>query len=422
MKRWFSLVVIGLALALTGSANADYLEVRRDAWLKKAPQSDGAQIEKLSAGVLVELRPGAQQNGYYRVRTRDGKPGFVYRTLVKRHPGAMPPAAPPASDEDPAGNTPVPAATGVGPAGCGGKPLVVQFFDVGQGLSVLLDLPDHRKVLVDTGDSPKRCGAPCRAWHDHLMAGLTSSLPTTRIDAIWITHQHSDHLGGADDILARFKVGMYIDNGTDLDKPTVKRMRDAAKQNGVPVQVVDAKQTASPIPAGGDVKFTPVVPKTWSCSNPNNCSIGLRVDYCRSSILFTGDAEETAEQVLEPGGVSLLQVGHHGSNTSSSGAFLKKVKPDYAVISSGKPDEGTNATYCHPIASTVTNLTNILGGPGSTTITAFDASTVKCKDGGPANWIDVPASDHLWATARDGDVALVTTGDGVFQRVGTAPP
>lgn len=419
MRRWLVALVVGLTLAFATSARADYLEIRRDAWLKRAARSDGGQIEKLTSGTLVELRPGNQENGYYKVRTRGGKAGFVYRTLVKRHSGALPPVAPPADSEE---EPPAPSASGEALSGCGGKPLVVHFFDVGQGLSVLLDLPDHRKVLVDAGDSPKRCGAPCRAWHDHLMAGLSGSLPTGRIDAMWITHQHSDHLGGADDILGRFKVGLYIDNGTDLDKPTVKRMRDAAKQNGVSVQVVDTKQTASPIPTGGDVKFTPVVPKTWSCSNPNNCSIGLRVDYCRSSILFTGDAEETEEQALEPGGVSLLQVGHHGSNTSSSAGFLKKAKPEYAVISSGKPDEGTNTTYCHPIASTVTSLTNIMGGPGSRTITAFDASTVKCKDGGPANWIDVPASDHLWATARDGDVVLVTKGDGIFQRVGTAPP
>ena len=69
----------------------------------------------------------------------------------------------------------------------------------------------------------------------------------------------------------------------------------------------------------------------------------------------------------------------------------------------------------HPRASTVQSLTQVLGGPGAKPINAFDAK-VSCKQGTEANWIDVPASDHLWATQRDGDVVLSTTGDGTFVR------
>jgi hypothetical protein len=75
------------------------------------------------------------------------------------------------------------------------------------------------------------------------------------------------------------------------------------------------------------------------------------------------------------------------------------------VISAGKPNEGTNRTYCHPRASTVKALTTALGGPGASTVKAFDAK-VACKEATDAHWIDVPASDSLWATERDGDVVL----------------
>jgi competence protein ComEC len=150
---------------------------------------------------------------------------------------------------------------------------------------------------------------------------------------------------------------------------------------------------------------------------PNACSIGLRIDYCKSSVLFTGDASSEEEAALDTGGVvSLLQVAHHGSNTSTSEAFVAQAKPKYAVISSGKKDEGTNKGYCHPLKSTVDRLTNATGGAGSKVVEAFDA-LVTCNKSKPENWVNVPTSDNLWVTARDGNVMLTTTGDGTFTRV-----
>jgi competence protein ComEC len=165
--------------------------------------------------------------------------------------------------------------------------------------------------------------------------------------------------------------------------------------------------------------MTPILPRKWiaECDDdPNDCSIGLRIDYCSSSVLFTGDAEDTEEDLFEGlAPVSLLQVGHHGSDTSSSASFLAKVKPSFAVISTAKRDEGTNAGYCHPRLTTVQALNGVLGGALSKEVEAFDAGT-SCKKATDKNWHTVPASDHLWVTARDGSVALVTTGDGVFRQ------
>jgi hypothetical protein len=115
----------------------------------------------------------------------------------------------------------------------------------------------------------------------------------------------------------------------------------------------------------------------------------------------------------------LLQVGHHASATSSSVAFLNKTKPNYAVISSGKPDEGTNGGFCHPREVTVAALTHAMGGPGSKTIKSFDSEDgkVKCGRTESTNWVEAPANDNLWSTAREGDVVLVTERYGTFERV-----
>jgi competence protein ComEC len=300
--------------------------------------------------------------------------------------------------------------------------MTVHFFDAGQALSVLVTLPDGRRLLVDAGESPRRPCKGCKAWHDRVMAGLKNDLGTGRLDALWITHQHSDHVGGAADVLTAFKVGAYFDNGLDLDKTTViKSARAAVTSTGAQLVVVDPDHVDVPLKATDSVKFTPIIPKQWPSScrlDPNACSIALRIDYCKSSVLFTGDAPTEEEELWDTHGeVTLLQVGHHGSDTSSGSALIAQTKPKYAVVSSGKPDEGTNDGYCHPRSITVENLTKAMGGAGTRTVRAFDG-TIKCdkKQSAPAHWIEVPAADHIWSTARDGDVVLITKGDGAFVR------
>ena len=75
--------------------------------------------------------------------------------------------------------------------------------------------------------------------------------------------------------------------------------------------------------------------------------------------------------------------------------------PAEAVISSGKPGEGTNGGFCHPRKATVAHLTTSMGGAGLNTIKAFDSEVgrVKCASNTPANWQEVPANDRIWSTA-----------------------
>ena len=299
-------------------------------------------------------------------------------------------------------------------------PLTLHFYDVAQALAVLVDLPDGRHILVDTGDAPGRrgCGDSCDAADRRLLARLATDLHGAPIDLLWITHQHSDHIGGAPNVLTAFKVGTYVDNGRDAHEPEVRRAHEAAASRGTLVEVVTPGRATVPIPNSPDTTLTAVVPATWpsSCAhNPNNCSIALRIDVCRSSVLFTGDAEHEEEARWGPlGQVTLLQVGHHGSDTSTTPGLLAKLRPTYAVLSAGRPGEGMNAEYCLPRALIAKRLTSLLGGPGSKTLRAFDGD--RCAGSGAADWVDVLVSDRLWATERDGDVVLSTTGDATFAR------
>ena len=296
----------------------------------------------------------------------------------------------------------------------------MRFYDVGEGLSALVDLPDGRHILVDAGDSPRRpgCGEPCASADRHLLEKLRGDLRGAPIDLLWITHQHSDHIGGAPEVLAAFDVGTYVDNGRDGGKSEVRRARRTAEEHGTAVKIVDPEHRASPMPGSADVTIAPIVPASWpaSCArDPNECSIGLRVDFGGSSVLFTGDAEHDEEAAVDARGpVTLLQVAHHGSETSTTPGFLVRTRPKYAVISAGRPSEGLNAEYCHPRALVVKRLTALMGGAGSRTLRAFDGD--RCAGSGPSDWVDVHISDRLWATELDGDVVLTTAGDGTFVR------
>ncbi len=321
--------------------------------------------------------------------------------------------------------TPVAAASAAPPPCTPGasSQMTVHFFDVGQALAALVELPDGKLVMVDTGDDPARsdeqCHGACRGWHAHLMSKLHDVVGSRAIDLLWITHQHSDHLGGAVDVLGSYKVTTLVDNGQEPNKKEVREVHDAAARAGVRVVTVDPSRRDVPI-ASAAVHLSAIVPAVWpaSCAQrPNDCSIGLRIDDCRSSVLFVGDAEKLEEAQLDPhGNATLLQVGHHGSETSTSAAFLEKVRPSYAVISCAKKDEGTNDTYCHPREPVIERLDAVLGGEMSGSVLSFDGKR-HCKNGGAENWRPAPTRARLFVTARDGDVTLRTLGDASFTRV-----
>jgi competence protein ComEC len=298
--------------------------------------------------------------------------------------------------------------------------MTVHFYDVGEALSALVELPDGRHILVDAGNGTHRagCGDSCDAAGHHLMEHLQADLHGSPIDLLWITHQHADHIGGAPEVLNAFHTRIYVDNGRDSGKFEVRRAHSAADGRGTALSVVDPQHPDMPIAGSPNLRLTPIVPSAWppSCAyDPNECSIALRIDFCSSSLLFTGDAEHDEESKLDPRGpVTLLQVAHHGSETSTTPGFLAKVKPKYAVISAGRPGDGYNRLFCHPRARVVQRLTKVLAGAASGTLDAFDGE--RCDRSIGSDWSAVSTSEFLWATERDGDVRLTTTGDGAFRR------
>ena len=287
-----------------------------------------------------------------------------------------------------------------------GSQLKIHVYDVGQAAAALVELPDGRAILVDAGGH-KTALAP----------KLEADLHGRPITMVWITHPHDDHINQLKAVLKHFKVETYVDNGFDGGTPSKKsqggmghRMRVEAAGAGATVVSASEGGLRVPIPNSKTVTLSAVAPARWSHScatgNANNCSLGLRIDYCGSSILFLGDAEADEEANLPLKPASLLVVPHHGSRTSTSQHLLDAVRPKYAVISAGR-----NSQFCHPNGGTVARLSAAIGGPAAATpVQVGGVSDRAC------GWAEASRSAQVWVTAADGDVVLVTEGGGAFRR------
>ncbi|MBU1078182.1 MAG: MBL fold metallo-hydrolase [Spirochaetes bacterium] len=228
------------------------------------------------------------------------------------------------------------------------KPLLkVVFLDVWQGDSILLIFPNKKSMLIDGGSGGNkysRFDAGRMVINPYLKKNHISS-----IHDLVMTHPHSDHIGGLVEVLKAKKIDNVFDCGMSY---TTELYLDC-------LTLIDKKKINYNIPSRGDkIKVDPLVDikvlhpgKDWSYSdNPNNNSIVIKVKYKKVSFLFTGDIEEEVEyNILDSGedlSATVLKVPHHGSDTSSSDAFLSAVDPETAVIMVGK-----NNKFGHPTPS-----------------------------------------------------------------------
>ena len=220
--------------------------------------------------------------------------------------------------------------------------MAVSFIDVGQGDSELIQLPDGRNILIDTGENSE---------YDNLKSYLQSK-GVERIDHCIATHPHSDHMGSMASIVEDFEIGEFYMPDIINDTVSYNRLLDALDEKGIEPNDVTAGDI---LLEEEGIRAEFLAPADTEYEDLNNYSAVLRLAYGDTAFLFTGDAETDSEQEMLNAGYELsadvLKVGHHGSRTSSSSAFLDAVNPQYAVISCGKDND-----YGHPAAQTIENL------------------------------------------------------------------
>lgn len=210
-----------------------------------------------------------------------------------------------------------------------GELLKVSFLDVGQADSILINA-NNKYMLIDAGNNED----------GEKLVMYLKSLGIEKFDYVVGTHAHEDHIGGMDNIIDSFDIGTFYMPDVITTTKTFEDVLDSLEKKNLNF---DTPQIGSTFDLGKAKIETIYVGK--DSKNLNNSSIILKLTYGNVSFLFTGDTESDVEKTLLNKDIEsdVLKVAHHGSNTSSSNAFLKKVNPKYAIIS-----VGTGNSYGHP--------------------------------------------------------------------------
>jgi beta-lactamase superfamily II metal-dependent hydrolase len=223
--------------------------------------------------------------------------------------------------------------------------LTAHFIDVGQGDSELIQFAG-KNILIDGGE--QEMGGQVESYlRNH---GVTS------LDLMVATHPHDDHIGGLITILKDFPIKQVLDSGQSHTTQTFSTYLNLIDQKNIPFETAQRGQTIDLDPA---IEIEVLSPSsTLFQDDLNQNSIVLKVTYHNVSFLFMGDAGTQAESSLLSSGYNLdadiLKVGHHGSSSASSTAFLSTVTPAISVI-----EVGSGNDYGHPTQKTLSALQNV---------------------------------------------------------------
>lgn len=216
--------------------------------------------------------------------------------------------------------------------------LAVHYINVEQGDAALV-ICDGHSMLIDGGKRNK----------SDLIYSYLKDNDITDLDYIVCTHPDADHVGGLSGALNYAAVGRVFCPVTEYESEYFVDFLKYVGQQGKSITV----------PYPGDVyslgsASVTILGPVKNYSDTNNMSIVMRIVYGNTSFLFTGDIKEEAEKdILATGrevGSDVIKIAHHGSQYSNSESWLKKVNPEYAVISVG------NNAYEHPTDDVLTNL------------------------------------------------------------------
>jgi competence protein ComEC len=214
------------------------------------------------------------------------------------------------------------------------KDLKLTFIDVGQGESILLEFPGHKKMLIDGGGHPEGT----YDMGEQVVSPFLWDKGIKKIDYLVLTHAHPDHLNGLKAVARNFKIGEYWESFSSLESEPYKEFKRL-----LPSSISRKRLFRDYSHQEGKVRIEVLHPEKgeiYVYTINNNQSLVLRISYSQVSFLLSGDMEIDAEKKILEHSTQIksqvLKSPHHGSYSSSSQGFLDRVSPEIVVISVGE--------------------------------------------------------------------------------------
>ncbi len=219
--------------------------------------------------------------------------------------------------------------------------LEIHFLDVGQGDTALIRFPHGKVMLVDAG------GAVFGRWDvgERVLLPALRALRISHIDYAVLTHPHPDHYGGFVAVVKHLSVGEFWHTGLRSRHPKFQRLMKLLQQRKIKQRLFSLQHRRLSVD-GVKIEVLHPFPGPYEGKHyywvlhANNNSLVLRLTWGRFRFLMTGDVEHRAEQILLQRWpdiqADVLKVPHHGSRTSSTAAFLDRVRPKHALFGVGR--------------------------------------------------------------------------------------
>ncbi|AXU28496.1 TPA: MBL fold metallo-hydrolase [Clostridioides difficile] len=226
--------------------------------------------------------------------------------------------------------------------GCDKKSLLsIHMIDVGQGDSILVQTPTNKNILIDGGDEDS----------ENIIISYLRQKRIKTIDIIIATHPDSDHIGSLDNVIKKFNVNSIYMPEQSTDSEAYQNLINSCTDKNLSIQYLYKNDVLN---IDNNINIYVLSP-SYIQEESNLNSIVFKLTFNDNSFLFMGDAEEENEKEIlhsfKLNNINFIKIGHHGSNSSSSLEFIKKISPDIAAISCGYKNQ-----YGHPHREVINNL------------------------------------------------------------------
>jgi competence protein ComEC len=220
--------------------------------------------------------------------------------------------------------------------------LEVTFLDVGQGDCIIIETPEQQVILVDSGPRNEQFDSGAKIIVPYLLHEGIKNLA-----ALLLTHEHQDHLGGAQTVLENIPVAWVGVPAGD------QRLSEQQWSEGLAAGIRDSSEYFRLLQSGDRIVLdsgiflevlAPLKVLEGTSSDPNNNSLVLRLNYQENSVLLTGDMEQEEMETIAAAGLDyeadFFKQPHHGSANSLAEPWLDAIQPRAVIISVGKNSFG----------------------------------------------------------------------------------